>query len=101
MGQTFFMVKVVFEYFIQYFKSGESEPYTSYAEKYFCIKVFDENAQYNKIIDDCRQEIESDFTLNDKDNDDEGNEFECEITYDFGKLVSYEIIAAEDSGALS
>ena len=32
MGNKLMMVKVVFEYFIEHFKKGKEDPYTSYAE---------------------------------------------------------------------
>lgn len=91
------MVKVVFEYFIEYFKKGKDEPYHSYTEKFQKVKAFDQNDGYEKILLDCRKEIESEFDTKSKDtNEDTGEEFDCDITYDLGRLISYEILAEED-----
>jgi hypothetical protein len=97
MGTKLIMVKVVFTYFVQYFKKGNDTPYNSYAEDYVKTKAFSENIPYNQILEDCRKEIQSEFELTSKDTDEETNEeFECDITYDISRLVSYGIVAEED-----
>ena len=90
------IVKVVFEYFIEHFRKGKDEPYHSYNENYTKRKAFDQNKHYPDIIEDCRKELESEFTFDSTDKDDQGNEFKCRIAYDIPRLISYEILAEED-----
>jgi len=97
MKSKLIMVKVVFSYFVQYFKKGDTDPYRSYSENYTKTKAFDDNIQYSEILERCRYDIERDFDKSSTDIDHESKEeFECEITYDISRLVSYEILAEED-----
>ena len=97
MGSKLMMVKVVFEYFIQYFKKGETESYSSYTENYTKIKAFDQDDSYETMLRACRKEIESEFDIKSNDTDEKtGKEFKVEITYDLNNLISYQILAEEN-----
>jgi len=97
MAQKLMIVKVVFEYFVQYFKAGEKESYHSYTENYAKTKAFDRDTNYPKILRKCHDEIQSEFDIKSNDtNEDTGEEFQVDITYDIQKLISYEILAEED-----
>jgi len=96
MGSKLMMIKVVFEYFIEYFKKGKDEPYNSYTENYTKIKAFDQNEHYEMILKECRKEIQAGFYTESTDKDDDGKEFKVDITYDIQKLISYQILAEEN-----
>ena len=96
MGNKLMIVKIVFEYFVEYFKKGKDEPYHSYTENYPITKAFDQRKYYPEIIEECRKELESEFTFESTDKDDEGKEFKCRISYDIPRLISYQILAEED-----
>jgi hypothetical protein len=97
MGSKLMMVKVVFEYFIEYFKKGETDPYTSYTENHTKIKAFDQNDSYEMILRTCRKEIESVFNTESTDTDEKtGEEFIVKITYYLTNLTSYQILAEEN-----